>query len=147
MKSFYCILLVGALAVPALASKTPKQYEVGTVHPVPYTTTTTTTTCRQGLASVSCDSGDVDSAHVLYQITLADGSTHGLGVHALFTPDPLKGIHADTQVKYRLWHHAGVDYVCVLDSNGKEGRYAFAYHDGPNKPQPEKAAYGPAPVN
>lgn len=136
--------MFAALTVSSSA-KTVKQYEVGLVHPVHYTTTTTTATCRQIGSETDCDTGDVNAEHILYRVVLADGSIRDIMVHALFTPDPLKGIQVDTPIKYRFQRKGMVNYLVVLTASGKEGFYGL--FSVKNQKPPKTSADGPAPVN
>lgn len=146
MKQLICFLAILSLAGIGSAEKASKQYEVGKVTPYHFTTTTTTASCSQsGIASTSCTTSDEDEDHVLYRITLADGTTHGMSPLGFGYKDVLKGLTKETAVQYRINHKYGVDYILILDARGKEDKYTFAFHDGLHEKAP-KPVVGPAPV-
>lgn len=149
MKLARYALLMAALAAPVFASKPPKQYEVGTVHAHHFTTTTTSADCvGDGGSMVTCSTIDNTQDGTVYDITLADGTTRSL-VHVAFSRNPLKGVDDVSRVQYRIEHKSGLvsfDYVVILDSDGKEGRYTFYHNYFHQNERMPKHIVGPAPV-
>lgn len=141
------IVLIVLLSTPMVfASKPPKIYQVGTATAHHYTITTTTTKCSGGVYETDCNSYDKDHDDAIYDLTLADGTTHIIE-HVLWRRDPLKEISSNpVKVKYRIQRKGFTDYIMILDTDGKEGMYMFAYHDGLNRKTPVEKSYGPAPV-
>ncbi len=142
----FMVTLLLMVASSAHATKQLKSYQTGTVTAHHYTTTTTTVKCSSGRYETDCNSYDTDSDNAIYDLTLVDGTTHVIE-HVLWRRNPLKGISSDPlKVKYRIWRKGFTDYVMILDTDGKEGMYTFAYHDGLNRKTNTEKAYGPAPV-
>ncbi len=119
-------------------------YQVGKADPHWYTVPGLTVGCTGTGLATDCTGYDSSTNHALYAFTFAEGYTRLLS-HVPFKPDPLKALVQPTAVKYRICPHMGVKYVCVLDSRGKEGTYAFETRaDDPARKAPVE--YGPAPV-
>lgn len=132
-----------ALVVLVSAGAFGQDYLIGTVKVSSYTAPGVTAGCTQGGLGVSCTGYDSSVSRGIYYLTFADGTTRAIE-HAPYSRDPLKMATDDTKVKYRIWHHTGIDYVRVLDTDGKEGTYYFSTRA--DDPKRQKAAYGPAPV-
>ena len=105
-----------------------QEYSVGSVKPYRDVITTTTAQCSSIGTDTTCGTSERNTDASLYAMTFAEGYTRLL-THAAFSRDPLKRISGVTTVKYRIWRHAGINYVRVLDNEGKEGVYLFATRD------------------
>ena len=78
----------------------------------------------------------------MYSLTFAKGYTR-LIQHVAFRRDPLKGITDPTEIKYRIQRQHGVEYILVLDSDGKRSYFPATRDDDPKR---KPKSYGPAPV-
>jgi hypothetical protein len=136
--------IVLALVVLSVTSALAEDYQIGSATAYRYTTSSTTVGCTGSGYSTTCSAVDNSTEHALYSLTFAEGYTRIIE-HVAFRRDPLKGIVAPTEIKYRIQRQHGIEYILVLDSDGKEGWYFPATRDDDPKRTPR--SYGPAPVS